>query len=422
MSANGSEPLLPAGWEWKPLSDLATVIRGVSYKKDQVGEPDREGFVPLLRATNITPTGLALHDFVWVPRTVVKQEQYVQRGDLVVAASSGSLSVVGKAAPVEMNMEATFGAFCAVVRPLGGVEPSYLRWFMESDFYRSRVSSLAAGSNINNLKREHLLTMPVPLPPLGEQRATVARLESLFSELQAGQESLRRVLTNLRALRSSILETAVATGRERSIGELLHRIEAGKSFRCHGHPAPAEGWGVIKVSAMTWGEFQPYENKEVLADSQVDKRWEIRPGDLLISRANTSDYVGAAVLVEETRPRLLLSDKSLRLVVNDEAAEPRWLSYAINAPSTRARLSLLATGTSDSMRNLGQDKIKSVTVRVPEREEQAMVADEIDRALARSQALGSHVKEQAQRAAGLRRVILRDALSGALSVETKSHT
>ena len=78
-------------------------------------------------------------------------------------------------------------------------------------------------------------------------------------------------------------------------------------------PLPLDEWGVIKVSAMTWGEFRETENKTVLEGRAVDPRMEIHPGDLLVSRANTVDYVGAVVMVHECRPRLLLSDKSLRL-------------------------------------------------------------------------------------------------------------
>ena len=55
-----------------------------------------------------------------------------------------------------------------------------------------------------------------------------------------------------------------------ALGDLLHDIEAGKSLKIPGRPADDDKWGVIKVSAMTWGEF--------------DERYEIEPGDLLLSR------------------------------------------------------------------------------------------------------------------------------------------
>ena len=80
---------------------------------------------------------------------------------------------------------------------------------------------------------------------------------------------------------------------------------------------------------------------------------------LLPSRANTSSYVGAAVYVDDTRPRLALSDKSLRLVPHADV-EPRWLQQALSAPAVRRQISHLATGTKDSMRNISQQALLTV--------------------------------------------------------------
>lgn len=64
---------------------------------------------------------------------------------------------------------------------------------------------------------------------------------------------------------------------------------------------------------MTWGTFLENEQKAVPSAAAVDPTNEIKPDDLLLSRCNTTELVGATVLVGNCRPRLLLSDKSLRL-------------------------------------------------------------------------------------------------------------
>ena len=75
------------------------------------------------------------------------------------------------------------------------------------------------------------------------------------------------------------------------------------------------------------------------------------------------------MLVGKTRPRLLLSDKSLRLIPH-EGVDRTWLSYTLRSPLVRRQYSVEATGTSDSMRNLSQDKILSVTLPLPSTDEQ----------------------------------------------------
>lgn len=161
---------------------------------------------------------------------------------------------------------------------------------------------------------------------------------------------------------------------EAPMGDLLKDIEAGRSFKCAERPARPDEWGVIKVSAMTWREFDERENKAVLDDRKVDARFEIRSGDLLFSRANTVSYVGAVVQVRETRRHLLLSDKSLRLVLCDGIA-PRWAFYYLRSRRARNYLESLATGTSDSMRNISQATLRSLIVPVaPIGEQERIVA------------------------------------------------
>ena len=210
----------------------------------------------------------------------------------------------------------------------------------------------------------------------------------------------------------ALLARAVSEGDEHRLGDLLDSIEAGRSLGGPARAAEADEWGVIRVSAMTWGKFRAHENKAVPVED-VDPRSEIHPGDLLVSRANTTELVGAAVLVGETRPRLLLSDKSLRLVVKP-GVDKRWLVRALSAPGSRRQISAVATGTSDSMRNISQEKLRSVRLRVPTPERQTAIAASISADLDRIARLRDALTAAEGKARTLRRAILATAFSGEL--------
>ena len=154
MSPVGHE--LPDGWITTTLGNLVRVVRGVSYKKVDARNESREGLVPILRATNIGQA-LNFRDFVYVPDKYVKHEQMLQQGDIIIAASSGSRAVVGKAAQLRHDWTGSFGAFCFTLRPDRGLIEEYIAWFLQTQDYRTRVSKLSAGVNINNLKRESLV-------------------------------------------------------------------------------------------------------------------------------------------------------------------------------------------------------------------------------------------------------------------------
>jgi len=192
------------------IGDLAETIRGVTYEKAEARNSPREGYSPLIRATNIDKGALVLDSLVYVPDRVIRDDQRLRVGDIVLAASSGSLSVVGKAALLRSEWPGTFGAFCYAVRPQQErVVPDYLAYFMRTSTYRSRVSHLAAGVNINNLRREHIESLELPYCSLAEQRRIVEAIDSYLTRLDEAVASLERVQAKLKAYRASVLKAAV---------------------------------------------------------------------------------------------------------------------------------------------------------------------------------------------------------------------
>src|SRR5215208_149466 len=137
---------LPEGWTTAPVTDLCSLIRGVSYQKGEAAFEPRAGHIALLRANNIND-GLHFEDLQYVPNKRVGPEQMLRVGDVVLAMSSGSKSVVGKAASLLSPWCGTFGAFCGVLRPSPSIEPQYFNWFFRTRKYRDAISDASAGVN-----------------------------------------------------------------------------------------------------------------------------------------------------------------------------------------------------------------------------------------------------------------------------------
>lgn len=201
-----------------------------------------------------------------------------------------------------------------------------------------------------------------------------------------------------------------------SLGDLLLGIEAGKSFTCQARPAEEREWGIIKVSAMTWGTFDESENKAIPTGKQFDLTKEIRSGDILLSRSNTAELVGATVLVGHCRSHLLLSDKSMRLLY-PTALSARWLQRALASPQVRSQISKMANGTSDSMRNVSQQNVLAIELSIPPRSEQERIADALDELLSDLHA-GIEALKSAQTKLQLYRAsVLKAAVQGDLTAE-----
>lgn len=201
---------LPRGWLEVEVSHVANVVRGVTYKKETATDSPQAGLLPLLRATNITGASLTFDGLVYVPSENVSGEQLLRPGDVVIASSSGSKEIVGKAGSYAGgDFLGSFGAFCTGVRPSCALSPAYFGYYFQTPSYRKSVSELSAGSNINNLKIGDLAAQRFPLPPFAEQTRIVAKLEELLSDLDAGVAELRAAQKKLQQYRQSLLKAAV---------------------------------------------------------------------------------------------------------------------------------------------------------------------------------------------------------------------
>ena len=174
------------------LGDVIEQIRGVSYKPSDLKDTLNDNSVILLRANNIQDGKIVLDDVLYVSKSKVNESQYLRRGDILVCTSSGSKELVGKAAFVDEDLPAVFGAFCKVVRPK--IECcKYVGHFFQSPYYRNYISAASAGANINNLRNEHIADLHIPLPSLSEQRRIAAVLDKVSDLIAKRRQQLDKL-------------------------------------------------------------------------------------------------------------------------------------------------------------------------------------------------------------------------------------
>ena len=228
-----SLPELPDGWVWTKIKDITKFIRGVSYRKNQSSKTSKTDYVPILRANNINGQ-LNFEDLVYVPREKVKGEQFVKALDIIIAMSSGSKHLVGKAAQAYQDFKGGFGTFCGLVRVSREVNQKFIGLFFQSPIYRNEISRLSMGININNLRRENIEEMLIPLPPLPEQEQIVLKLEWHLSIADEVETTITSELVRAEHLRQSILKQAFSgklvpqDSNDEPASVLLEKIQAQK--------------------------------------------------------------------------------------------------------------------------------------------------------------------------------------------------
>jgi type I restriction enzyme S subunit len=161
--------------------------------------------------------------------------------------------------------------------------------------------------------------------------------------------------------------------------DLLANSESGWSPKCDSEPRRNGEWGVLKVSAVTWGVFNPEENKRLPLTLEARPEYEVKPGDFMLSRANTAELVARSVIAPQNCPeKLLMSDKIVRLEFLDNQLKP-WVNLVNNSELARSYYKARATGTSDSMRNVSRQVIHELPIPLPSLEVQERVLKALDR-------------------------------------------
>jgi type I restriction enzyme S subunit len=399
-------------WPVRTLGEVCDFVRGVTYDKADARSETKSGFIPLLRATNITEKGLLREDFVYIPSDGVRADQKLMSGDALITIASGSASVVGRSVLVEDPGEVTFGAFCGVLRPSPKILPRYLSHFMSSRSVRTAWSAAAQGTNINNLKRDDILQTECLLPPLEEQKRIVALLDAAtvsVTELSACYEQAR---THANELFTSALGEALGGNPDWPVKSLseIGAIKGGKRLP-KGTP-----WSITVTS-------HPYIRATDIRDGQIrtdglvyvpDKIWPVisryivEEGDVLITIAGT---IGSVAEVPRELSLANLTENAAR-ITSLQGVLPAYLSYFLRSPEVRKRFENLATTTTQA--KLALFRIEAIQLSVPPLEEQKRIVAQLDSMRAKTSEMVAAYDAMLQGARNLRQSILEAAFAGVL--------
>ncbi len=390
------------------FTDLATLIRGVSYDKSVVSTSEREGFIPILRANNIQKD-LILNDLVCVPNDFVKEEQMIRKGDIVLAMSSGSKDLVGKSAQADKDINAAFGTFCGLIRAKENIDSKFLGLYFQTQEYRNFVSYQSQGVNICNLKKKDIESLQIPLPPLPTQRAIVTRIETLFAELDKAVQHLRTVQQQLKTYRQAVLNhwlnnddgkwEMVKLGEvaEMCLGKMLDKSKNKGTYQPY-----------LRNVNVRWGSFDLDDLLEMRFEESEQERYGIQIGDLIMCEGGEP---GRCAIWNATVPNMKIQKALHRIRVKDSIYN-KFVYYLFSLYAQNGRLEKYFTGT--TIKHLTGQSLKSIEIPLPPLTEQQRIVKEIESRLSQAEAAEASIAEALKKTEALRQSILKKAFSGEL--------
>lgn len=202
---------LPGGWAVACLEDLIAPD-GIFVDGDWVESKDQDpnGEVRLIQLADIADSQFMNKSsrFLTREKAVELNCTFLKKGDLMVARMPDPL---GRCCIFPLEGEKRFVTVvdvCAIRPGSAEIDPRYLMRALNSPVVRAQIIALQSGSTRKRISRKNLATVPIPMPPLNEQRRIVEEIEALFEEIDRGVESLRAAKNGIALYRQSLLKSA----------------------------------------------------------------------------------------------------------------------------------------------------------------------------------------------------------------------
>ncbi len=338
------------------LGDIAKIVSGSTAPKDsQFGD---EG-IPFIRAGHLKElcNGLQLKSLPKIEECLIKGMVRVPK-DTVVFAKSGMSCMKGRI--YNTTDEAYIVNHLAGVICTDVIMPNYLKYY----FKYFQPNKLVLDDSYPSIRLNDISDLMISLPEIELQNKIADILDKAQELIDKRKEQIEACDELIKGL---FYHTASDVCKEEyELIELITGIEAGWSVGGEERRLEEGEIGVLKISAVTKGVFNDIEYKVIDKSIVIKKAVKCRKGDILFSRANTREMVGASCIVPKDFNNLIIPDKLWKISVDINKANPRYFQYILSLPETRSEISNVATGSSGSMLNISMDKLKKIKINLVE--------------------------------------------------------
>ena len=396
------ETQLPSDWDFGPIEPHIDFLTGPAFDSKRFTDDDNG--IRLARGINITTGtmrwGKSITQY-WPKLTSDVARYQLAENDILIGMDG---SKVGKnyAYLQTEDVPSLLVQRVARLRTDEELVPRFLYYFIASDFWISHVESVKTASAIPHISNGDIKHFEIAKPNPPEQRK-IARILTTLDNLIEKTEAL---IAKYQSIKQGMMHDLFTRGVDESgrlrptheqapdlykqselgwipkeweavtLGDELKQIEQGWSPDCDSIPPKVGQWGVLKTTAVLWEGYNDQGSKVLPPHLEPRPEYEVKVGDILMTRGGPNSRVGVVSYVYNTQAQLMLSDKLYRIIPNDSFV-PEYLSLALSSDATQIYLSSLKTGLAESQTNISQAIVRRLKVLRPQPTEQTEIARQI---------------------------------------------
>lgn len=194
---------LPEGWVWTEFGDILEDVEKVNPKENPEVEFD---YLDIASIDNKQQKVVSPKQYLGKDAPS-RARQLVRSGDILFSTVRTYLKNIAMVGDIYDGQIASTG-FC-VIRPHGLVSNRFFFYLVLTDDFLNPLNQIQRGTSYPAVRNSDIYDQAVPLPPFPEQHRIVEKIEELFTKLDAGIASLKKVQAQLKRYRQSVLKAAV---------------------------------------------------------------------------------------------------------------------------------------------------------------------------------------------------------------------
>lgn len=312
----------------------------------------------------------------------------VEVGDILVAKMKETVKVVKITEENYFKYIFSTG-FSTLKAKEDKLNSDYLYCMLISDNFQNQKDKYSKGATQKAINNTGLKKIKIPVPPINIQKQIVEILDQAQALIDNRKEQIKLLDDLIESIFYDMFGDPVRNDKGWEVDVLknkIYDIDSGWSPRCYTNQAGIDKWGVLKLSAVTGGIYNSFENKELPEELNPKQENEVKTGDLLITRKNTPELVGDSCYVFETRNRLMLPDTIFRINTKKEINK-LFLPYIFNNRTFKYKIKNLASGSAKSMSNISKQKLNNLKVPIPPIELQNEFSEKVEQIESKKQLL-----------------------------------
>jgi type I restriction enzyme S subunit len=356
-------------------------------------------------------------------------------GDVLVSTVRTYLRAIAQVHQPSENLIASTGF--AVLRPRTA-HSGFLGYAIQSEATINEIIARSVGVSYPAINASDLVRIPVPLPTLAEQITIAAFLDRETGKIDALVEAQRRLIELLKEKRQAVISHAVTKGLDPAapmkdsgvewlgkvpthwdvvqVRRAVSRLEQGWSPECLSRPAEDGEWGVLKTGCVNGGFYRDTENKALPLDLIARDEYEVRDGDVLMSRASGSpQLIGSVARVSGTQGKVLLSDKIFRLHL-EPAIDADFFVMTMASSPARSQIVNAISGAEGMANNLPQSRIKEFWIALPPKADQEAIVRSVSASIGRIDSLAVQAEAAIDLLQERRAALISAAVTGKIDV------